>query len=67
MKVGLISETKTPVKILGEGELSKRLNVTAAAFTASAAEKITGAGGTATATRRGKQRPAAKQTAAAEG
>lgn len=35
------------VKILGNGELSKKLNVKAAKFTASAKEKIEKAGGTA--------------------
>jgi len=48
VKVGLIRDTRTPVKILGHGDLSKKLNVTAAAFSQSASEKITGAGGTAT-------------------
>ncbi len=36
-----------PVKILGGGELTVRLDVTAHAFSASAREKITAAGGTA--------------------
>ena len=36
------------IKILGNGELSKKLDVTAAKFTASAKEKIEKAGGTAT-------------------
>jgi large subunit ribosomal protein L15 len=36
------------VKVLGEGELSVALQVTAHAFSASAKQKITGAGGTAT-------------------
>lgn len=48
VKAGLIPNTRTPVKILGDGELSKKLNVTAAAFTKSASEKIAKAGGTAT-------------------
>ena len=37
---------KMPVKILGNGNISKKLNVKAAAFTTSAKEKITGAKGT---------------------
>ncbi|MDN5616975.1 50S ribosomal protein L15 [Kocuria koreensis] len=39
-----------PVKVLGEGELTVKVNVTADKFSASAAEKIQAAGGTATAT-----------------
>lgn len=50
VKVGLIPDTKLPVKVLGEGELTKKLNVTAAIFSGSAAEKITKAGGSVTAT-----------------
>ena len=45
---GLIKNTKTDVKILGSGELKKKLNVTAHSFSASAREKIEAAGGTAT-------------------
>jgi large subunit ribosomal protein L15 len=37
-----------PLKILGEGELTKKINVTAAKFSASAKQKIESAGGTAT-------------------
>ena len=43
---GLIKDTKTDVKILGTGELKKKLSVTAHAFSATAREKIEGAGGT---------------------
>ena len=39
-----------PVKVLGEGELTVKVNVTADKFSASAAEKIQAAGGTDTAT-----------------
>jgi large subunit ribosomal protein L15 len=42
---GLIKNTKTDVKILGTGQLKKKLNVTAHAFSASAREKIEAAGG----------------------
>jgi large subunit ribosomal protein L15 len=42
---GLIKNTKIDVKILGTGELKKKLNVTAHAFSASAREKIEAAGG----------------------
>ena len=48
---GLIKNTRTDVKILGQGELKKKLTVTAHAFSASAREKIEGAGGTVTALR----------------
>ena len=37
-----------PVKVLGNGDLSVKLDVTANAFSESAREKITGAGGTIT-------------------
>ncbi len=45
---GLLKNTKEPVKVLGEGELSHPLNVTAHGFSRSAREKIEAAGGTAT-------------------
>ena len=45
---GLLKNTKADVKILGTGELSKKLAVTAHAFSAAAREKITAAGGSAT-------------------
>jgi large subunit ribosomal protein L15 len=45
---GLIKHTKTDVKILGTGELKKKLRVTAHAFSATAREKIEKAGGAAT-------------------
>ena len=43
---GLVGDKK-PVKILGDGEITKKLTVEAAKFTASAKEKIENAGGTA--------------------
>jgi large subunit ribosomal protein L15 len=43
---GVIRDTKLPLKILGEGELTKKLTVTAARFSASARRKIEAAGGT---------------------
>jgi large subunit ribosomal protein L15 len=46
---GLIASLRKDVKILGEGELTKKLSVTAHRFSASAKEKIEAAGGTATA------------------
>jgi large subunit ribosomal protein L15 len=48
---GLIKNTRTDVKILGQGELKKKLTVTAHAFSASAREKIEKVGGTANALR----------------
>lgn len=44
---GLIKKAYDGVKILGNGELTKKLNVKAVKFTASAKEKIEKAGGTA--------------------
>jgi large subunit ribosomal protein L15 len=43
---GLVTSPKHPLKILGDGDLSVKLTVQAAAFTASAREKIEAAGGT---------------------
>ena len=43
---GLIKKTNDGVKILGNGELTKNLTVKAAAFSASAKEKIEAVGGT---------------------
>ena len=40
-----LATRKHPVKILGNGELSKKLNVRAHAFSATAREKIEAAGG----------------------
>lgn len=45
---GILKNLRQPVKILGDGELSKKLNITANAFTATAKSKIEAAGGTAT-------------------
>jgi large subunit ribosomal protein L15 len=62
---GLVKNTKADVKILGQGELKKKLSVTAHAFSETAREKITAAGGSATALRepadpRKKKRRSAK-------
>jgi large subunit ribosomal protein L15 len=51
LEKGLIKNSRTDVKILGQGELKKKLTVTAHSFSASAREKIEQAGGTATALR----------------
>ena len=47
-KHGLVRSALKPIKILGDGELKTKLNVTATAFSNSAKEKIEKAGGTAT-------------------
>ena len=44
---GLIGNCKTKVKILGNGELTKKLQVTAHKFSKTAERKIIGCGGTA--------------------
>ena len=44
---GMVPRSSKTVKILGEGELTKKLTVKATAFSASAKEKIEKAGGTA--------------------
>ena len=46
MEVGLIKDARDGVKILGNGELTKKLNVKANAFSATAKEKIEALGGT---------------------
>src|SRR4051812_28733566 len=44
---GLVSDDKRPVKVLGEGSISKKLTIVAGWYSKSAHEKITQAGGTA--------------------
>lgn len=44
---GILKKTLDGVKVLGKGELTKKLNVTAAAFSASAKQKIEELGGKA--------------------
>ena len=46
-KAGLIDCRKSKVKILGNGDLTKRLDVTAHKFSKTAEQKIIGCGGTA--------------------
>lgn len=46
-EIGIIKNPKDGVKILGSGELTKKLTVQANAFSASAKEKIEGLGGKA--------------------
>ena len=47
VSAGLVKKTLDGVKVLGNGELTKKLTVQAAAFSASAKEKIEAAGGKA--------------------
>ena len=47
LEKGIISKAGDGVKILGNGELTKKLNVKVAAYSASAKEKIEAVGGTA--------------------
>ena len=44
---GLVDSVKSMVKVLGDGELTKKLDVTAHKFSKSAEQKISGCGGTA--------------------
>ena len=47
VETGLVPDDYWPVKILGDGEVTKKLNITAGFFSKSALEKITKAGGKA--------------------
>jgi len=62
---GLIAKLSVDVKILGQGELTKKLSVTAHSFSKSAAEKIEAAGGTVTRLREPVERKKKKHKAAA--
>ena len=68
----LIKNTRADVKILANGDLTKKLNVTAHSFSAAAREKITAAGGSARALRepadprRPKSKKASSDAAAEE-
>jgi large subunit ribosomal protein L15 len=53
---GLIKNTKIDVKLLGQGDLSKKLSVTVHAASASAREKVEAAGGSLTLLREPKER-----------
>ena len=46
--IGAVSKRTVPLKVLGEGELKKKLSVTAHSFSKTAKDKITAAGGNAT-------------------
>lgn len=45
-KLGLISSTKKPVKVLGKGEIKVKVNLEVDAFSKTAKDKIEAAGGT---------------------
>lgn len=45
--LGLIGSARKPLKILGDGEITRSVTVRAHAFSAAAREKIEGAGGSA--------------------
>ncbi len=59
-EAGLIRNTRTDLKILGHGDLTKKLTVSAHLFSASAREKIEQAGGTIT-WLRGEPKPKPKK------
>jgi large subunit ribosomal protein L15 len=63
--VGLISKLSVDVKILGEGELTKKLSVTAHSFSRSAVDKIEAAGGTVTRLREPVERKKKRHKASA--
>ena len=46
-EIGAVRDAELPLKVLGEGELTKKLTVTAQKFSASARAKIEAVGGTA--------------------
>jgi large subunit ribosomal protein L15 len=62
---GLIAKLSVDVKVLGEGELTKKLSVTAHSFSKSAVEKIETAGGTVTRLREPVERKRKKHKASA--
>ena len=55
VKLGLVPNSKLPLKVLGSGDLSRKLTVVAAAFSASAKSKIEAAGGSCTLVEDGKK------------
>jgi large subunit ribosomal protein L15 len=62
---GLIAKLSVDVKVLGEGELTKKLSVTAHSFSKSAVEKIEAAGGAVTRLREPVERKKKKHKASA--
>jgi large subunit ribosomal protein L15 len=47
-KLGLVSSTKKPIKVLGKGELKTKVKLEVNAFSKSAQQKIENAGGSIT-------------------
>ncbi|MBK7632694.1 MAG: 50S ribosomal protein L15 [Ignavibacteriales bacterium] len=47
-KLGLVSSSKKPIKVLGKGDVKSKLNLTVSDFSKSAQQKIEAAGGTIT-------------------
>jgi large subunit ribosomal protein L15 len=64
-EAGLIAKLSVDVKVLGEGELTKKLSVTAHSFSKSAVEKIEAAGGTVTRLREPVERKKKRHKASA--
>jgi len=64
---GLIKNTRVDVKVLGQGDLTKKLTVTAHAFSGAARKKIEKAGGTATALRPPREEKKRKRAKSSEG
>jgi large subunit ribosomal protein L15 len=62
---GLIRKLSVDVKVLGEGELTKKLSVTAHSFSKSAVEKIEATGGSVVRLREPVQRKKKRHKAAA--
>jgi large subunit ribosomal protein L15 len=62
---GLVRKLSVDVKVLGEGELTKKLSVTAHSFSKSAVEKIEAAGGSVTRLREPVERKKKRHKAAA--
>jgi large subunit ribosomal protein L15 len=61
---GILKNTKTDVKLLGTGELSKKLTIKVHAISATAREKVEAAGGTIELLREPKERKVRKRAAA---
>src|SRR3954470_23141141 len=66
VEVGLIKNTKTDVKLLGDGDVDKKLTVRVHAISASAREKIEAAGGTVELLREKKVKKVRRHKAAPE-
>lgn len=66
MEAGIVTTDDGPLKILGDGELSAALTVKAAAFTASARQKIEAAGGRCEIVAKGSANDSASESSDAE-